>query len=119
MKEDILAFKSWVALKTLQRFQGKCISFSLAVPMAKLYIREMSSAMLALVHAIKALPQELCNGRLDAYADSQVMIGAWNVQGSKKSPQLTRVTKQLFFARDQALCKAFFFFLRVIERQIC
>ena len=182
LREDILACKSWVALKTLQRFQGKCISFSLAVPMAKLFIREMSSAlarapangqvplneflkeelsywrfldnweqylpwkeekhytvslstnasghgwacvlhlpsgdqsfrdywnpdqrelcisskeMLALVHAIKALPQEICNGRLDAYVDSQVMIGAWNAQGSKKSPQLTRVTKQLFFA---------------------
>ena len=182
LREDILACKSWVALKTLQRFQGKCISFSLAVPMAKLFIREMSSAiarapangqvplneflkeelsywrfldnweqylpwkeekhytvslstdasghgwacvlhlpsgdqsfrdywnpdqrelfisskeMLALVHAIKALPQEIRNGRLDAYVDSQVMIGAWNAQGSKKSPQLTRVTKQLFFA---------------------
>ena len=182
LREDILACKSWVALKTLQRFQGKCTSFSLAVPMAKLFIREMSSAiarapangqvplneflkeelsywrfldnweqylpwkeekhytvslstdpsghgwdcvlhlpsgdqsfrdywnpdqrelfisskeMLALVHAIKALPQEIRNGRLDAYVDSQVMIGAWNAQGSKKSPQLTRVTKQLFFA---------------------
>lgn len=54
--------------------------------------------MLALVHAIKALPQEIRNGRLDAYVDSQVMIGAWNVQGSKKSRQLTRVTKQLVFA---------------------
>ncbi|KAL9972926.1 hypothetical protein ACROYT_G019322 [Oculina patagonica] len=126
LREDILACKSWVALKTLQRFQGKCISFSLAVPMAKLFIREMSAAiarapangqsfrdywnpdqrelfisskkMLALVYAIKALPQEIRNARLDAYVDSQVMIGAWNAQGSKKSPQLTNVTKQLFFA---------------------
>ena len=56
-----------------------------------------SKEMLALVHAIKALPHEIRNGRLDAYVDSQVMIGAWNAQGSKKSPQLTRVTKQLFF----------------------
>lgn len=27
LREDILACKSWVALKTLQRFQGKCIHF--------------------------------------------------------------------------------------------
>ena len=57
-----------------------------------------SKEMLALVHAIKAIPQEIRNGRLDAYVDSRVMIGAWNAQGSRKSPQLTRVTKQLFFA---------------------
>ena len=44
LREDILACKSWVDLKTLQRFQGECISFSLAVPSAKLFIREISSA---------------------------------------------------------------------------
>lgn len=181
-REDILACKSCVELKTLQRFQGKCISFSLAVPAAKLFIREMSTAiasapvygrvtlneslreelsywrfldewdqflpwreekhhsislstdascrgwgcvihhpssdqsfgdywdldqrelfisskkMLASVHAIKALPQGIWDCRVDASVDSQVMIGAWEGQGSRKSPQLTRVTKQLFFA---------------------
>lgn len=45
LREDILACKSWVDLKTLQCFQGKCISFLLAVPAAKLLIREMSSAI--------------------------------------------------------------------------
>ena len=31
-----------MSLKTRQRFQGKCVSFSLAVPAAKLFIREIS-----------------------------------------------------------------------------
>lgn len=56
-----------------------------------------SKEMLALVHAIRALPQGVRDCRLDAYVDSQVLIGAWNAQGSKKSPQLTKVKKQLFF----------------------
>ena len=43
LREDILAHKSWVDLKTLQRFQGKCVFFSLAVPAARLFISEMSS----------------------------------------------------------------------------
>lgn len=34
-----------VDLRTLQRLQGKCVSFLLAVPAAKLYIREMSLAI--------------------------------------------------------------------------
>ncbi|KAJ8309736.1 hypothetical protein KUTeg_011601 [Tegillarca granosa] len=34
-----------VDLKTLQRFAGKCISFMLAVPAAKLYIREVNIAI--------------------------------------------------------------------------
>lgn len=34
-----------VTLQTLQRFQGKCVSLMLAVPAAKLYIREMSAAL--------------------------------------------------------------------------
>ena len=178
LREDILASKSWVDFKTLQRFQEKCISFSLAVPSAKLFIREISSVitsalengtnkflteelsywrflddwdrflpwkeeknrtvslstdasghgwgcvlhcpsgvqsfgdywtpdemelfisskeMLALVHAVRALPQGVRDCRFDAYVDSQVLIGAWDSQGSKISPQLTKVTKQLFF----------------------
>ena len=32
-------------VKSLQRFQGKCISLLLAVPAAKLFIREMSHAI--------------------------------------------------------------------------
>lgn len=42
LREDISSCKSQVFLKALQRFQGKCVSFSLAVPAAKLFIREIS-----------------------------------------------------------------------------
>jgi len=45
LREQILARKKEVHIKTLQRFQGKCISFSLAVPGAKSFIRAMSSAI--------------------------------------------------------------------------
>ena len=45
LREKILACKKNVDIKTLERFQGKCISFSLAVPAAKLFIRAMSSAI--------------------------------------------------------------------------
>lgn len=38
LREDIPACESCVDLKTLQCFQGKCLSFSLAVPAAKLFI---------------------------------------------------------------------------------
>lgn len=57
-----------------------------------------SKEMLALVHALKALLEEIRNCRMDALADSRVMIGAWEGQGGKTSPQLMRVTKELFFA---------------------
>ena len=42
LRESILTHKESVHVKSLQRFQGKCISFSLAVPAAKLFIREIS-----------------------------------------------------------------------------
>jgi len=45
LRQHILAHKKEVHIKTFQRFQGKCISFSLAVPRAKLFIRAMSSAI--------------------------------------------------------------------------
>lgn len=45
LRESILACKKIVAVKSLQRFQGKCISFSLAVPGAKLFIRAISAAI--------------------------------------------------------------------------
>lgn len=38
---------STTTIQTLQRFQGKCVSLMLAVPAAKLYIREMSAAIAA------------------------------------------------------------------------
>ena len=181
LREQILACKKYVNIKTLQRFQGKCISFLLAVPAAKLFIRVMSSAiahasasgqvglspclreelsywrfldswegcvpwrdekhvglslstdasgygwgcvlhlpsgdqefrdywdqqqkelnistkeMLALVNALKALPTTIKNCRIDVDVDSRVLIDAWEGQGSKGSPQLTKATKDLFF----------------------
>ena len=57
-----------------------------------------SKKMLALVHATKTLPEEIWNCKMDALADSRVVIGAWEGQGGKTSPQLMRVTKELFFA---------------------
>ena len=40
LREDILSFP-FVGLKTLQRFSGKVMSFSLAIPGCKLYVRDV------------------------------------------------------------------------------
>ncbi|KAK3710527.1 hypothetical protein QZH41_009353, partial [Actinostola sp. cb2023] len=45
LRESILALKSIIPLKLVQRLLGKCISFSLAFPGAKFYIREMALAI--------------------------------------------------------------------------
>ena len=168
LREEILARRKFVDVKTLQCFQGKCISFSLVVPAAKLFIRErappISSAssngqvllspglrgkiihwrfldswkdcvpwrdekrlrlsvssdasgdrilgdywqesqrslnistkeMLAPANTLEALPQDISNCRVDASVDSCVLIGAWEGEGSKKSPAVTMATKHLF-----------------------
>ena len=44
LREDILS-SPFVSLKTLQRFSGKVISFSLAIPGSKLYVREVFKAI--------------------------------------------------------------------------
>ena len=44
LRESILS-KTEVDLRTLQRFVGKCVSMGLAVPMARLYCREMNAAI--------------------------------------------------------------------------
>ena len=44
-REGILIHKSSIPLKSLQRLMGKCITFSLAFPGAKFYIREMAQAV--------------------------------------------------------------------------
>ena len=181
LRTNILGCMKYTNVKTLQRFQGKCISLSLAVPAAKLFIREMSHAFasvdsngrvsltpalkeelsyrqfldswqdwlpwrdekhvrlslssdasgfgwgcvlhlpsgsqscgdswndqerllnistketLALVHALKALPSDIRDCRVDALVDIKVLIDTWEGQGSKKSPELASVTKKLFF----------------------
>jgi len=45
LREAILKYKSTAPLKSIQRLMGKCISFSLAFPGAKFYIREMAAAI--------------------------------------------------------------------------
>jgi len=45
LREGILIRKSSIPWKSLQRLMGKCISFSLAFPGAKFYIREMAQAV--------------------------------------------------------------------------
>ena len=42
--KDVLG-KPFVTVKTLQRLAGKCVSFSLVVPAAKLFTREMNAAI--------------------------------------------------------------------------
>lgn len=44
LRESILLSK-FVDIRTLQRFAGKCISFCLVVPAAKLYCREVNRAI--------------------------------------------------------------------------
>ena len=177
--KNILGCKKYSNVKTLQRFQGECISLSLAVPAANLFIREMSHIIasadsngrvsltpalreevsygqfldlwqdwlpwrdekhvrlstdasgfgwgcvlylpggsqscrdfwndeerllnistketLALVNALKALLSDIRDCRVDALVDSKVLINTWEGQGSKRSPELTSVTKELFF----------------------
>jgi len=75
LREKILACKKYVDVKTLQRFQGKCISVSLAVPAAKLFIREMSYAIAStptsgLVSLSQGLRDELIHWRfLDTWEE--------------------------------------------------
>ena len=45
LREQILLREATVSLKSLQRLMGKCISFSLAFPGAKFYIREMAASI--------------------------------------------------------------------------
>lgn len=44
LRTNILGCKKNTNVNTLQRFEGKCISLSFAVPAAKQFIREMSHA---------------------------------------------------------------------------
>ena len=62
-------------VKSLQRFQGKCVSLSLAVPAAKLYIRNMSVAIACCsgegqVRLTESLLVEVCHWRfLDEWTE--------------------------------------------------
>lgn len=55
-------------MKSLQSFQGKCVSLSLAVPAAKLYIRNMSAAIASCAGEVQvrltdSLREEICHWR--------------------------------------------------------
>ena len=55
LRDSILRERT-VSLNTLQRFQGKCISFSLMVPAAKLYTRQIARAISQFNTSIKPIP---------------------------------------------------------------
>ena len=55
LRESIIASQS-VSTKTLQRFAGKVISFSLAVPAARLYIREVNAGISKGIKLSKQVP---------------------------------------------------------------
>lgn len=180
LTDTILSSKQ-VDIKTLQRFAGKCISFALAVPGARLFINEVHSAIskgarscrpvriegrlrdeiahwtflrnwqgsmpwlqekhvqfklstdasnfawggvldtpgqplvirdywphehlrmhiniketLALVNVIDSFHDKIQGCWVDVYTDSQVLLSAWNRQGSK-SPELSDALKRLFW----------------------
>lgn len=190
LREEILGHKKEVDVKCLQRFQGKCIALSLAVPVAKLYLRNMSSSialaegktlvqltdrlreeiahwrfldtwsgyvpwrqekhvrlsmstdasgsgwgcvrhatsgdiivsdywtskeralnistkeMLAMCYALEACPDDVRDCRVDIGVDSRVAIDVFQGEGSRKSDELTDVTKRLYdtaFARNVPL----------------
>ena len=63
---------------------------------------------LALVNALNALPSDIRDCQVDALVDSKVLIDTWEGQGSKKSPELMRVTKELFFCPLQPQCPSQF-----------
>lgn len=75
LREAIVVSKNFVQVKTLQRFQGKCISFSLAVPGVKLFIRSTAAAIASAgsnpqVPMSPALREELTHWRfLDSWED--------------------------------------------------
>ena len=63
LREEVLS-SSYVGVKTLQRFAGKVISFSLAIPGCKLYVREIFKAISQLYHSSK--PRVPVEGNLRA-----------------------------------------------------
>ena len=64
LRESILS-SSCVSLKTLQRFAGKVVSFSLAIPSCKLYVREVFHAIAQLTRSSKAAAKVQGRLRLD------------------------------------------------------
>lgn len=91
LRKNILRCKKYTNVKTLQRFEGKCISLSLAVPAAKLFIREMSHAIASAndngrVSLTPALREELSYWQfLDSWQDCLTWRDEKNVRLSLSS----------------------------------
>ncbi|XP_071124009.1 uncharacterized protein [Mytilus edulis] len=73
LREDMLT-QQVVSLKTLQRFAGKCISFMLAVPAARLYTREVN---LAISKDIKNSRPVALGGRLKTEISHWAFLDKW------------------------------------------
>ena len=65
----------YVTVKTLQRLAGKCVSFSRAVPAAKLFTREMNAAISQGLHSQKAI---LMHGALLEEISHWLFLESWD-----------------------------------------
>ncbi|KAJ8300066.1 hypothetical protein KUTeg_021585 [Tegillarca granosa] len=71
---DAILSNSSVDLKTLQRFAGKCISFLLALPTAKLYTREVN---MAIGQAVKNGKSVAVSGDLKSEIEHWRLLDDW------------------------------------------
>ena len=75
LRENVLASKT-VTLKTLQRFAGKAVSFSLAIAGCKLYLREIFKAVSGLVRNSK--PAIIVTGLLQSELEYWRFLDDWS-----------------------------------------
>ena len=61
-----------------------------------LHLNISTKEMLALVNALRAVPNHIVDCRVDVQVDSKVVIDTVEGQGSRTSPELTAATKELF-----------------------
>ena len=66
---------SYVTVKTLQRLAGKCVSFSRAVPAARLFTREMNAAISQGLRSQKAV---LLHGALREEISHWLFLESWD-----------------------------------------
>ena len=84
LRESILS-SSCVSLKTLQRFAGKVVSFSLAIPGCKLYVRKVFNAIAQLPPSSKATDK--VQGRLRFHVAYWRFLDDWSDYSPWKSEQ--------------------------------
>ena len=94
LREGILVQKSSVPLKSIRNFMGKCISFLLAFPGAKLYIGEMAASI--------ACPYYLLCGKKSHFGISW-KIGAVLFLGNRSSMLCSPFLQMLHFIVRQLL----------------